>query len=733
MVKLCVNLNNCFGIKSLNHEFNFDNGKVFSIYARNGLMKTSFAKTFQLIQKGKDSEIRDVVYDIEGSAKVLIDDTPIRSEQVFTVRSFESAYEADITSLLVNEQIRQKLKEVFKARTTLLKKLEETSGLKIKKISGGKPVYELEPAIVKDFEFVEDSILLNLESLKAYIPEINCDDVLYSTIFDATVLKKICSPKFQGGIKLFLDASEKIYNSFEYLEKGHFTYPKLIELKKSLDKNSFFVKDNRILLAGNLEITDLNAFESRVKEIETEIKKSPEYKNVEDLLADVSGRLLKDAIETHPELIEYLSLEKLPVLRKSLWGSYLKKHGFLLDDLLTKYKLFSAAIDSIQLEDSQWKKALDIFEQRFFVPFKMSIANLKGAIIGESVPQVEFAFSDGKNWKRINRSTLESLDVLSQGERRALYLLNIIFELEKIKATGKECVLIIDDIADSFDYKNKYAIIEYLYELANQDGIYMLILTHNYDFHRTLKSRLSIKRDKCLTAETDSLSVSLTTEHYQNQPFDFWKQNPNEKNVIALIPFVRNLCEYGTNRRVSKTGDDYQFLTSLLHQKRDTETITFGMVEPLYREYIGINSFADGIDKSSKVIERLYAVSDELTSQDTNLENKIVLAMSIRHKAEEFMLRDLAAYKGQLEWVSKKSRTIGNNQEFINFIEKKKNQTRELFNGYKQFGVKEKVAILDRVNIMTPEHIHINSFMYEPLMDMDIIELLNLYEQVKNL
>ena len=66
-----------------------------------------------------------------------------------------------------------------------------------------------------------------------------------------------------------------------------------------------------------------------------------------------------------------------------------------------------------------------------------------------------------------NRSTLESLDVLSQGKRRALYLLNIIFELEKIKATGKECVLIINDIADSFDYKNKYVIIEYFYELAN--------------------------------------------------------------------------------------------------------------------------------------------------------------------------------------------------------------------------------------------------------------------------
>ena len=32
--------------------------------------------------------------------------------------------------------------------------------------------------------------------------------------------------------------------------------------------------------------------------------------------------------------------------------------------------------------------------------------------------------------------------------------------------------------------------------------------------------------------------------------------------------------------------------------------------------------------------------------------------------------------------------------------------------------------------MMTPEHIHLNSFMYEPLVDMSVRELLDLYDKV---
>ena len=41
MNKLNIELTNCFGIDSLKHEFDFGKGNTFSIYARNGLMKTS--------------------------------------------------------------------------------------------------------------------------------------------------------------------------------------------------------------------------------------------------------------------------------------------------------------------------------------------------------------------------------------------------------------------------------------------------------------------------------------------------------------------------------------------------------------------------------------------------------------------------------------------------------------------------------------------------------------------
>lgn len=73
MDKLEIELSNCFGIDSLRHIFEFEKGRVFSIYARNGLMKTSFAKTFQLIQKGKIEDVSDAIFGNQGSAIVKID------------------------------------------------------------------------------------------------------------------------------------------------------------------------------------------------------------------------------------------------------------------------------------------------------------------------------------------------------------------------------------------------------------------------------------------------------------------------------------------------------------------------------------------------------------------------------------------------------------------------------------------------------------------------------------
>ena len=733
MNKLNIELTNCFGIDSLNHEFDFGKGNTFSIYARNGLMKTSFAKTFQLIQQGKKENISDAIFGEPGSAIVQIDGQDIEKKQVFVVKSYESSYESDISSLLIKGDIQTQLKDVFKVRTKLLKALEKDSGLKIKRTSLGKTVYELEPTIVKDFDFNEKDILSNLMELASYEPEIECSDIPYSVIFDDTVLKKIKDTKFQEGIRDFITSSDEIYSSFEYLEKGNLTLPKLKDLKKSLVKDAFFVKQNKVILSGQDAITNSEALEQHISNIETKIQQTPAYKAIENLLNDSKGIVLKDIIETNPEIIGFLALDKLQTLKKCLWGSYIRHNSILFEELCDKYNDFSEAIDALEIDDTPWKKALDIFNQRFTVPFMMNVVNLKGAIIGESVPQVEFSFKKGDTVKTIDRSKLEKLDTLSQGEKRALYLLNIIFDIEQIKNTGEETLLVIDDIADSFDYKNKYAIIEYLYELAQVSNIYMLILTHNFDFYRTVASRLSVNRSNRLIADYSNDVLKLEVEYYQDKPFKNWKNNPKEKDIFALLPFVRNLIEYGVDQNISHTGEDFLFLTSLLHEKQDSRRITFGDIEPLYKHYAGVTQFDASVGTDVVVLSKLYSVCDDITTFDTKLENKIVLSIGIRHKAEEYIIQQIHNYTGQLSWRKNKQNYRGTNVEFMNFVQNNGNQTRELFNGYKQFGDADKIKILNEVNIMTPEHIHVNSFMYEPILHMDIVELHRLYHTIKNL
>jgi hypothetical protein len=544
-------------------------------------------------------------------------------------------------------------------------------------------------------------------------------------------LKKILSDDFQNSIQQFIEGSNRVYDSFGFLEKGKLTLPKLKDIRKTLDKDSFFVKQNKLILSGGDEVGNVDTLSQKIGEIETAIRELPEMKAIEDMLGDAKGMLLKDVIETHPEIVPFLSRENLPELKKSLWRSYIDVYRSLYEDMVNKYQLFSEAINAVDLSDNPWRQALDVFNKRFSVPFKMKVVNLKSAIIGESIPQIEFSFQKEQRTVSISRSRLEEIDTLSQGEKRALYLLNIIFDLEKIKDAGRDILLIIDDIADSFDYKNKYAIIEYLYELSKESNIKMIILSHNYDFYRTVSSRLSIKRQCRLFADKDSSKISLVQERYQNQPFEYWKKNPNKICVMALIPFVRNLAEYGKERNISGKGEkaDFLMLTSLLHEKNNTNQIKFADILPLYDGYMGITKFKQDINESDYVIPTLYSVCDTITYKNTELEYKILLAIAIRHKAEIFMIQKIKNYAGQLVW--NKGTITGNSTDFLNYVDTNGIQTRELMNGYNQFGDNVSMKIISEVNIMTPENIHLNSFMYEPILDMDIIELLNLYKQVK--
>ncbi|ACZ25418.1 putative cytoplasmic protein [Veillonella parvula DSM 2008] len=730
-------LSNCYGIDALEYKFDFKdaNTNVFAIYARNGLMKTSFAKTFKMLQEGKESEIRDEIFNEEGQIEIITEQGPLNKDSVFVIKSFENSYESNsISSLLVNEEIKANISELISLQDSFLKKLEKASGVKISRTLQGKIIYELEPKLIKDLELTKDGLLLNLKKIRDSLAslEIDREDILYVDIFDESVLKKISNQVFQDSIEEFCVSYEEIYRSFSFLDKGNFTLSKLKNINKALDSNHFFVKENKITLDGDYIVNNIDDLKVKIDEIEVELKKVDAYAKIEKLLNDSKGIVLRDIIENNPHIIPYLKSNRLDFFKKQLWISYIKKHIEIFQELENKYNLLEDKLGTINLEDTQWSKALRIFEERFTLPYKMSIQNYKSTIIGSSIPKIEFTFK--KNGKSVNldRSRLDNIDVLSQGEKRALYLLNIIFDIEKLKNTDREIVFIIDDIADSFDYKNKYAIVEYLYEIAQNNNFYLLILSHNFDFYRTISSRLSLRGLSRLHTNIEEDKIVLTQEKYQlKSPFVPWKNNPNLVNVLALIPFVRNIIEY-TVKEYSK-NNDYLFLTSLLHIKHETNKIIFNDLLDIYNRYLNIDTFESDIELEGKVCEALYKEADEVTTGDCDLEYKLLLAIAIRHKAERFMFNILENRTEPITWNIRRSEQTGLFDEFCNYLDNANNQTRELYYVVKQFVSKEIIEILDEVNIMTPENIHLNSFMYEPLLDMDIQELLNLYSKVKAL
>lgn len=737
MDKVKCDFTNCYGIKKLHHEFDFSDTNAICIYARNGLMKTSFSKTFKKIQESKSVEVKDEIFDLNGNAEIKIDGTDVLPENIFVIKSFENYYESNsIASLLVDNNIKNSIATVLRLKDKFFKMLEKYSGLKVSKTSSGKKVYELEPQIVQDFNFEEDSFLLNMCSISDLEWDINFCHIKYTDIFDSTVLKKIKSDEFQDKINDFCEASNAIYEEFGFLYKGKFTLPKLKNLSKTLESDNFFVKENKIFLEGGKEIKSPAELQGIIEDVEAVIKAVPAFQEIEKMLSDTKGIILKEILENNPELLPYLKIDRLCDLRKELWLSYIFNQKALFEELQNEYRTLEQDISNINLDTTPWKKALDIFEERFTVPYKMEISNMKGAIIGESIPRVEFSFERDAQIVKLSRGALENIDVLSQGEKRALYLLNIIFDIEKNKESNREVLFIVDDIADSFDYKNKYAIVEYLYEMSTVQNFKLLILSHNFDFYRTVAMRLSLRRVDRLVARQVGDEIILIQEKYQKQPFVAWKEDMNLINTIALIPFVRNMIEYGVDKNVGNIEgieNDYLLLTHMLHEKSATNSITFDVLKSLYRTYLGKDDFKADVVLDDLVIDKMYSVADSITNNDANLEHKIVIAMAIRHKAEEFMIEKISHYAGELSWRVRRNSITGRTSDFMTHLENCGNQTRELFNAYKQFGIQENIEILEEVNIMTPENIHLNSFMYEPILDMDINELLYLYEKVKQM
>ncbi len=723
MDKLEVDFENCFGIGKLNHTFDFKKSKSILIYAPNGTMKTSFAKTFDLISKNDPkNQACDRIYKSRTPKfEVNTDDSEINPSNILVINAEDNTFDASskISTFLASKDLKNKYDEIYIELNTL--KVEFIKKLKI--ISQST---DCEKEFINTFStdpnisFFE-TLLNQVGNLKKTFDKFK---FRYNDIFDK-----------KGNVKKFLEMNQNILDQYvnsykNIISKSNFfkesinntfgTY-QANELIKSIEDNSFFEAGHKFVLENGKEVANSDELkkivEEEIEKILTDEKLKQAFEKVDKAIgANVELRFFKNVIEKDNLIL--VNLKDYEKFKQEVWINYLSEIKKDAEELTEHYikqkKELERIISDSKKEFALWTKIIKTFNSRFYVPFQVVLANQEDIILKQEIANLEFDYSD-RNEDPIRQKRESLLNILSKGEQRAYFILQFLFEIESRKLSPEKNLLIFDDVADSFDYKNKFAIIEYIKETHQNGQFRTIILTHNFDFYRTVASRLNLNRDVVyMTTKSQNKEITLHKGQYINDIFTYFIRNHAQpKFFISLISFVRNLIEYSE----SKTNPDYLTLTYCLHRKELSDSLTANTIFDIYKKRLVKLSDKTISFGSDNLIQLILKTADDICKEDSIdeiiIENKIPIAIAIRLKAEEYLISKLPSLD-------------------LNSITK--NQTQELYREYKQkFPESTAIDILDKVNLMTPENIHINAFMYEPLIDMSVHHLIDLYNNTTKL
>lgn len=507
--------------------------------------------------------------------------------------------------------------------------------------------------------------------------------------------------------------------TFGRFRKGIFEYYNASQIAKTLKSNGFFDAKHTVTLNTdadeNREIRTQQQLEDIIQEeldgITNDVALKKKFEKIKKQLEkNIQLRNFQQYISNNVFLLPHL--DNLGLLKEKIWLSYFKAREPLYDELLAQYRKVKDRRQEIENEareeQTRWESAIDLFNERFFVPFTLEAKNKTAVMLGYDTKLVlGYTFHDGDETTPVEHKDL--LGTLSQGEKKALYILNIIFEVEVRRNSEQETLFVVDDIADSFDYKNKYAIIQYLQEISEGNSFRLIILTHNFDFFRTINSRF-VGYDGCLMATRNENETVLSKAVDVKNPFLHWRQHffNDGKKRVAEISFTRNLIEHTKG----SSDEDYKSLTSLLHWTKETDSITQRDLDEIFQRVFDVHGEYVNLDEP--VIELVLREASSCMNGDSSgsLEQKIVLAIAIRLTAERFMVERIAD--------SCFLRSIG---VF---------QTPKLVQRFQSdFGDQvNTIRTLRKVLLMTPENIHLNAFMYEPILDMADDSLRSLYSDV---
>ena len=797
---LRIDLENCHGIRRMDEPLSFsEHGRHVAIYASNGTMKSSLAKTLRDISRSEAP--RDHIYtDRASKCSITVDDNKkggcrdIERDQILVIDPYEDIdiSKAMSSGILVSDDLRARYEaaraSISLPRKALLDKLHSLSGVPRKR---GQSTDTVEEAAVADLEAFRDrptgnapapalptsqrsnilDILEDIDSMQLSTQK-ELAAIKHHDIFNEKTEPILNSKNFKEAVDRYIKKYEKLIATALYL-RTNFDHLCAEAVHKSLGGSGFFGaghslnmkeqgKDDQKTVSNSDELRAI--LDADMRRVHKDLDN--EWNSMDKLLArHKEAAVLKACLIANKWLIPQLG--DLPRLKAAFWKSYLAEASSLANEALAKYREgkneMESAVSQAAKQRTRWEEVVKIFHGRFDVPFEMYIEDKPLAVIKAKAPRLMYRFcdSDGEEAVPVTRDQLD--EHLSTGEKRAFYLLNVLFEVERRRDAQVPTLLVLDDVVDSFDYKNKYAIVEYLKDLSDDSLFQLLILTHNFDFFRTIEGRCVVNYGACWYANVNGDGcVTLEPAEYIKNPLnDITKNMGSPRQFIAAIPFARNMIEYSHG----KQHPSYQTLSDILHWRNNTDKITtskvWGILCDTFPKHRGCGGYRRGAQgpppQYETAYETLVAGADEISGYArpgaggptvlqrsaskagdadcragaAGLYDKITLSVAIRVLAERFLIEALYG-SGAAELPPRKHLRL---PCMIKVYKKCLSESKPALpdGGNPISPPPDPVATLERVALMTPETIHLNSFMYEPILDMSGSSLAEIYRTVRAL
>lgn len=710
-----ITIKNAFGIRNISLNAACGNGenglKNVVIYAPNGTFKTSFALIFKSIQTGE--EIKDRLTGAKGTVKCKIGNKEITQEVAnkhIIIFSRNAMDDIDFDDSIGSElsmiaSVNYKVDEIKK----LHNEIDEIE----KEILGVASSFGLKKDILEDLLLINGKV--SSDKVENYIQLIS--DAYEIEACDKIDFKKINSKTYQILDDVDFQKNIEHYKNIlvgetgDDLFKGGFSIKNATSFIKNVKNSNFLSKENkRSIKIGDIEYFEIEKLEKffnvKINNISTTQEAIEIYEKInKNIGTSNEAESFKKRLKEDIEFIQVISHTRKDIILSKLKKELsLKKFNF--EEKIVSIKTIKSKLEEIakeaSKEENKFKKAIAIFKKRFNPVFDLKIENENDVYINKSVPKIKFihkcAQSKETDYKQM-------VGILSSGERTALNVIKFIVKYMNVK--DNKPVIILDDVVETFDYGNRYAFIRYIQDLKT-DGANIIVLTNNFDFYNNVYKRAELtylsalpntNRDKIIVDQNKKIFFDVKT---------IFKEI-NTQKVIAYLPFAREISKL----RYMKE------LNSFFHYNKKALSVSMKDLIDVMESSIH-NILIEGkighplYDETKKYIDILYEECNSITKFNKikyfDLIAKIVLSLGIRIKCEQLII----------------------NEDFSKIKDIKSNQTRVLFEQYKNQFNEKFLNLMESILVSTPEFMHLNAFMYEPLIDIDPKILIEIYLELSN-